>query len=326
MNKEKLKAMEIFQLVVILFITLINYIGFTYLVDGNFIVSVFVIAASFGLYTVSYYYVSDRNNKSQIMNKNFVSFYSLFFLVLFALFLFNWFLTAHTYNIMSNCKTSLKEESSLKIDDVRAAILDYKNRYQQDFKNLDYLTLSKLSNLNPTSINELSGFPYNVSQSVLNNPSSINPVAIKNNVLKRVQQEHNINTVDSSLNKELDKIAKVYDNFTLFRLANNYSNLNKNLEKIVASLNKKVEKLPYSNQAIQISFPKNELVLSQPFELAKKFQLGLLLPLFVSLFLNSILLIRFINADYIQYNEKTQSKKTANKSGNSINSKGPIEY
>jgi hypothetical protein len=260
------------------------------------------------------------------MNKNFVSFYSLFFLVLFALFLFNWFLTAHTYNIVSNCKTSLKEESSLKIDDVRAAILDYKNRYQQDFKNLDYLTLSKLSNLNPTSINELSGFPYNVSQSVLNNPSSINPVAIKNNVLKRVQQEHNINTVDSSLNKELDKIAKVYDNFTLFRLANNYSNLNKNLEKIVASLNKKVEKLPYSNQAIQISFPKNELVLSQPFELAKKFQLGLLLPLFVSLFLNSILLIRFINADYIQYNEKTQSKKITNKNGNSINSKGPIEY
>jgi hypothetical protein len=275
---------------------------------------------------IYFHYVSDRNNKSQIMNKNFVSFYSLFFLVLFALFLFNWFLTAHTYNIMSNCKTSLKEESSLKIDDVRAAILDYKNRYQQDFKNLDYLTLSKLSNLNPTSINELSGFPYNISLSVLNSPSSIDPVAIKNNVLKRIQQEHNINTIDSSLNKELDKIAKVYDNFTLFRLASNYSNLNKNLDKILSELNKKVKKLPYTNNEIEIKFQKNELVLSQPFELAKKFQLGLLLPLFVSLFLNSILLIRFINADYIQYNEKTQSKKTANKSGNSINSKGPIEY
>jgi hypothetical protein len=322
MNKEKLNAMEIFQLIVILLITLINYVGFTYLVDGNFILSPFMALATFSLYVVSYRLISDRNNKSQIMNKNFVSFYSLFFIVLFALFLFNWFLTAHTYNIMSNCKTSLKAESSIKIEAVRGAIEDYKKRYKKDFTNLDYRTLSLLSTLNPTSINELSGFPYNVSQSVLNNPSSINPVAIKNNVLKRVQQEHNINTVDSTLNKELDKIAKVYDNFTLFRLANNYSNLNKNLEKIVANLNKKVEKLPYSNKAIQISFPKNELVLSEPFELAKKFQLGLLLPLLVSLFLNGILLIRFINAPYIEYDE-TKSKKNKDKK---INYEETIEY
>jgi hypothetical protein len=292
MNKQGLGAMEIFQLVVIFLILMINYIGFTYLVDGNFIFSIFLAAATFGLYLVSLHFIQTK--KDSIFNNNFINFYSIFLIILFLLFLLNWFLTAHTHNIMSNCKTSLKTESSVKIDAVRQAIEEYKNRYQKDFKNLDYRTLSLLSHLNPTAINELSGFPYNVSQSVLNNPSSISPVAIKNNVLKRVQQEHNINTVDSTLNKELDKIAKVYDNFTLFRLANNYSNLNKNLEKILATLNKKVEKLPYTNKAIQIHFPKNELVLSEPFELAKKFQLKLLLSLITSLILNSLLLVNFV--------------------------------
>jgi len=128
MNKEKLNSMEIFQIIVILLITLINYIGFTYLVDGNFVVSLFFSAAVFGLYLVSYHYISDRNNKSSILSKNYLSFFSLFFIVLFSLFLSNWFLTAHTNNIMTNCKSSLQKEAGNKIKLVRSSIEEYKSR------------------------------------------------------------------------------------------------------------------------------------------------------------------------------------------------------
>jgi len=97
--------------------------------------------------------------------------------------------------------------------------------------------------------------------------------------------------------------------------------LNKNLDKILLALNKKIEKLPYTNTPIVISFEDNELVLSKPFELARKFKLDLLLPFFISLFLNGILLIRFINADYIKYNEKSTNIKNKNDK-----SEGPLEY
>lgn len=322
MNKQGLGAMEIFQLVVIFLILMINYIGFTYLVDGNFLISLFLSAAIFGLYLVSHNLISNKINKGSILKNNYLSFYSIFFIILLLLFILNWFLTAHTYNIMTNCKESLKAESIHKIDHIRESIADYKKRYQKDFNQLGPMTANMLRNYvfspNAQSKQALMNPPYNISESTLRNPGNINIEAIKNNVLKQVQAEHNIQTIDSALNKELDQINKVFDNYTLFKLANNYTNLNKNLKQILKTLNEKVIKLPYNNQPIQMEFEKNALDLSSPMILAKKFKLGLFIPLLIAFILNGILFARYINVDPPEYEEpKNNSKKSE---------KGPIIY
>lgn len=319
MNKQGLGAMEIFQLVVIFLILMINYIGFTYLIDGNFFISLFLSAAIFGFYVVSHNLISNKNNKGIILKNNYLHFYSIFFILLLVLFLLNWFLTAHTLNIMTNCKDSLKTESMNKIEQVRGSIADYKKRYQKDFNQLGPMTSSMLRNYvsspNAQTKQVLMNTPYNISENTLKNPGNINIEAIKNNVLKQVQAEHNVQTIDSALNKELDQINKVFDNYTLFKLANNYTNLNKNLKQILKTLNEKVVKLPYSNQPIEMEFEENELDLSSPMQLAQKFKLGLFLPLIISLILNGILFVRYINVDPPNYPPNPKKSE-----------KGPVVY
>jgi len=271
-----------------------NFLGLLYITDGGIAFS----AIGSSVIVVFYYYLVDliKQNKEILYKKKFIHASSVFILFFIAISFISFFLMSHFINIEYNCKDAIVNEANQKLDKVDSLSIIYKTRSNIDIQNLEYQMKTKLIiyKTAPDMVlkNELKSFPYNISESLLNNPNSIDISMVTNSVMAPVilKIEKNTQTIDTNINRNSLKLRRVFNNWKRMSLVSSYSRLNF----FVASTKKEVDKmlaeLPLNIKPSRIVFNDAKLPLNSPLKLNEKFKPNLGIPITMILLTHFLIL------------------------------------
>ena len=295
--KFNLGFLQILQLLTLLGILTINFLGLNYISDGNLLICGIGVVVMGLFYFFSLKYTKD--NKYEIHKQKFLNFFSIFFVVLFVLFIISWGLMSHFINVNSNCRNEITTEVINKLDLIDSASNEYKTRSNQDIQdytiNLRKTLDSFLRSPTPVLKNKLSSPPYSINTNILDNLGTINPIAIANGRAQAMELKMSTfqKLLDSSFKEKIEKKRRSFQNWRWFSIASSYKNINTTIDGSMKTINTQIQKLPIRNTPISFQLAKNDLDLDKPFILAKKYHLDVFWPMLIMIFLHLILLLDY---------------------------------
>ena len=297
MKQQNFLFVDLVSSIFLLILLIGNFLGLLYITEGNIVLS--LLGSMF--LVICYFFVVHllKKNKEAMIKQKYIH-SSLLFWVYFVLLSFvSFILMSHFINVEYNCKEHIRSEARQKINLVDSIAMVYKKRAKDDVQTFNTVLKTKLIAYKTTGNNilrnELATRPYSIGDQVLNNRDYINvdEVANANVYPMNLRIENNIKNIDSTIKENSETKHSIFENWKRLSLVGGYAKLNEYVEENLRMINSKLADLPLNRSAILLTYNKNQLPLSSPSVLNRKYPPDIRIPLMAILVIHMFVLIPF---------------------------------
>ena len=278
---------------IILFIVICNYFGLLFIFNGSIIGIILSLIFSIVI-GVFCWFIKEKlienkniNFKNKLINK-----FNLLWLIFIFIGLLNYLIISHIYNINFNYKVQIQKNVTEKLSSVQAYSNELNKRIVIDYQNLHNTIKQNKIKLN---------FSLNESNSLADNLTSA----------PRQQALNEWNKNDSIIKYNNLMFGKVFKDWQVTELVNNYNELIKYNDLNYNKINLLLSNLPIDKSALKEPNNKSKIPLNNPFKLNLLLSDGLsdyLIPFLIILITHLIVLIPYFKIHKQFYHEGKEPK------------------